>query len=86
MRRKGMNSDYRATGQTGIMIAGEGIPIDAVVADFISGAAETLSPDNDIDHWDVIEGQGSLSHPAYSGVSLGIKYNYWGLHKITHKF
>ena len=68
----GLNATFRATGQTGIMIAGEGIPMDAVVADFVSGAAETLSPDNDHDHWDVIEGQGSLFHPAYSGVSLGL--------------
>ena len=72
MRDAGMNSTFRATGQTGIMLAGEGIPIDAVVADFISGAAELISPDNDDDHWDVIEGQGSLFHPGYSGVSLGL--------------
>lgn len=72
MQAAGMKSTFRATGQTGIMIAGEGIPIDAVVADFISGAAELLSPANDEDHWDVIEGQGSLFHPGYSGVSLGL--------------
>ena len=72
MRDAGLNSTFRATGQTGIMIAGEGMPIDAVVADFISGAAECLSPDNAPDHWDVIEGQGSLFHPGYSGVSLGL--------------
>ena len=72
MREAGMNSTFRATGQTGIMLAGEGIPIDAVVADFISGAAELISPDNDDNHWDVIEGQGSLFHPGYSGVSLGL--------------
>jgi uncharacterized NAD-dependent epimerase/dehydratase family protein len=72
MKEAGMNSTFRATGQTGIMLAGEGIPIDAVVADFISGAAELISPDNDEDHWDVIEGQGSLFHPGYSGVSLGL--------------
>ena len=72
MREAGMNSTFRATGQTGIMLAGEGLPIDAVVADFISGAAEVISPDNDDDHWDVIEGQGSLFHPGYSGVSLGL--------------
>lgn len=72
MREAGMNSTFRATGQTGIMLAGEGIPIDAVVADFIAGAAELISPDNDDDHWDVIEGQGSLFHPGYSGVSLGL--------------
>jgi len=72
MRKAGMKSTFRATGQTGIMIAGEGIPIDAVVADFISGAAELITPENDPDHWDVIEGQGSLFHPGYSGVSLGL--------------
>jgi len=72
MLEAGMKSTFRATGQTGIMIAGEGIPIDAVVADFISGAAELISPNNDDDHWDVIEGQGSLFHPGYSGVSLGL--------------
>jgi len=72
MREAGMNSTFRATGQTGIMLAGEGLPIDAVVADFISGAAEIISPDNDDNHWDVIEGQGSIFHPGYSGVSLGL--------------
>ena len=72
MREAGLKSTFRATGQTGIMLAGEGIPIDAVVADFISGAAEIISPDNFEDHWDVIEGQGSLFHPGYSGVSLGL--------------
>ena len=64
--------DFRATGQTGIMIAGGGIPIDAVVADFIAGAAEVLSPEADADHWDVVEGQGSVCHPLYAGVSLGL--------------
>ncbi len=72
LQEAGLKATYRATGQTGIMIAGEGIPIDAVVADFIAGAAEALSPDNEPDHWDVIEGQGSLFHPAYSGVSMGL--------------
>jgi len=72
MREAGMKSTFRASGQTGIMIAGEGLPIDAVVADFIAGAAELLSPANEADHWDVIEGQGSLFHPGYSGVSLGL--------------
>jgi uncharacterized NAD-dependent epimerase/dehydratase family protein len=71
-RTAGLDATFRATGQTGIMIAGEGIPIDAVVADFVAGAAEVLSPDNAPDHWDIIEGQGSLFHPAYSGVSLGL--------------
>jgi uncharacterized NAD-dependent epimerase/dehydratase family protein len=72
MRARGWRADFRATGQTGIMIAGEGVAIDAVVADFISGAAEWLAPANEPDHWDVIEGQGSLFHPAFAGVSLGL--------------
>jgi uncharacterized NAD-dependent epimerase/dehydratase family protein len=72
MRSRGMSADFRATGQTGIMIAGEGVAIDAIVADFIAGAAETLSPDASPDHWDVIEGQGALFHPAYAGVTLGL--------------
>ncbi len=71
-KRRGVPSDFRATGQTGIMIAGSGIPIDAVVSDFAAGAAEMLSPDAAPDHWDVIEGQGSLFHPAYAGVSLAL--------------
>jgi uncharacterized NAD-dependent epimerase/dehydratase family protein len=71
-RRRGLDTDFRATGQTGIMIAGSGMPLDAVVADFIAGAAEVLSPDAAPEHWDVIEGQGSLFHPAYAGVSLGL--------------
>jgi uncharacterized NAD-dependent epimerase/dehydratase family protein len=70
--RRGVKATFRATGQTGIMIAGEGLPIDAVVCDFTAGAAEVLSPDNDADHWDVIEGQGSLFHPGYAAVSLGL--------------
>jgi D-glutamate N-acetyltransferase len=65
-------ASFRATGQTGIMIAGEGIPMDAVVSDFLAGAAEQLSPDNAAGHWDVIEGQGSLLHPAYAAVTLGL--------------
>lgn len=69
---RGIGADFRATGQTGIMIAGSGIPLDAVVADFAAGAAEMLSPDAEEKHWDVIEGQGSLFHPAYAGVSLAL--------------
>ena len=69
---KGIDSSFRATGQTGILISGSGMPIDAVVADFISGAAEVLSPDNHQDHWDVIEGQGALHHPGYAAVSMGL--------------
>ena len=69
---RGIDADFRATGQTGIMIAGGGMPMDAVVADFEAGAAEMLSPDAAPDHWDVIEGQGSLFNPAYAAVSLGL--------------
>ncbi len=72
LRARGVKASFRATGQTGIMIAGEGVAIDAVVADFIAGAAETLSPANEPDHWDVIEGQGALFHPAFAGVTLGL--------------
>lgn len=69
---RGLDVDFRATGQTGIMISGGGIPMDAVIADFEAGAAETLSPDAAAGHWDVIEGQGAITHPAYAGVSLGL--------------
>ena len=72
MRARGWSADFRATGQTGIMIAGSGIAIDSVVADFLSGAAEILSPSAPAEHWDVIEGQGSLTHPSFAGVSLGL--------------
>ncbi len=68
----GVSTDFRASGQTGILISGSGIPIDAVISDFISGAAEELSPDNDADHWDVIEGQGAIYHPGYAAVTLGL--------------
>jgi len=71
-RARNVATDFRATGQTGILIAGGGIAIDAVVSDFAAGAAEILSPDAAPDHWDVIEGQGSLLHPAYAGVSLAL--------------
>ena len=72
MHRRGRKADFRASGQTGILIAGRGVSVDAVVADFVSGAAEWLSPANDEDHWDLIEGQGALHHPAYAGVTLGL--------------
>lgn len=72
MRKRGLAADFRATGQTGIFIAGGGIPVDSVIADFISGAAEAISPARDDNGWDLIEGQGSLFHPSYAGVSLGL--------------
>ena len=72
MREKGMKSTFRATGQTGILITGEGVPLDAVIADFMAGSVEYLTPDNDDDHWDIIEGQGSLFHVSYSGVTMAL--------------
>jgi D-glutamate N-acetyltransferase len=72
MRARGMKSDFRATGQTGLLISGRGVALDAVIADFIAGAAEWLSPANEPDHWDIIEGQGSLFHPSFAGVTLGL--------------
>lgn len=72
MKARGLKADFRATGQTGILIAGGGVSVDAVVADFISGATEWLAPEAESDHWDLIEGQGSLFHASYAGVSLGL--------------
>ncbi|KQT47939.1 EBNA-1 nuclear protein [Methylobacterium sp. Leaf456] len=72
MRARGLDADFRATGQTGVFISGRGVAIDAVVADFISGAVEWVSPAADPNHWDLIEGQGSLFHPSFAGVSLGL--------------
>jgi len=72
LKRRGLASDFRATGQTGVMIAGSGLAIDAVVADFVTGAAEILSPAHSPDHWDIIEGQGALFHPGYLQVTAGL--------------
>lgn len=72
LRGRGIKADFRATGQTGILIANGGVPIDALVADFISGGAEWVSPARADGGWDLIEGQGSLFHPSYAGVSLGL--------------
>lgn len=72
MVRRGYKASFRATGQTGILVEGSGVPLDAVVADFMAGAVEYLTPDNDEDHWDFIEGQGSLFHASYSGVTLAL--------------
>ncbi len=73
MREAGWDADFRATGQTGIFISGRGVSVDAVVADFISGAAEWISPAATSDaHWDLVEGQGSLFHPSFAGVTLGL--------------
>ena len=72
MHRRGLKSTFRATGQTGILITGNGVPLDAVIADFMAGSVEYLTPDNDSDHWDMIEGQGSLYHVSYSGVTMAL--------------
>ncbi len=72
LRQRGVDCDFRATGQTGIFIAGSGVSVDAVVSDFISGATEWLAPANAPDHWDLVEGQGSLFHPSYAGVTMGL--------------
>ncbi len=74
LKKRGVDADFRATGQTGIFIQGSGVPVDAVVADFISGSVEQLCPASEPDHWDVIEGQGSLHHPSFAGVSLGLMH------------
>ncbi len=72
MRARGLDADFRATGQTGILITGSGVPLDAVIADFMAGAVEYLTPDAAPDHWDIIEGQGSLFHVSYSGVTMAL--------------
>ncbi|MEO1796006.1 MAG: N-acetyltransferase DgcN [Pseudomonadota bacterium] len=72
MRARGMKSTFAPTGQTGILITGRGVPLDAVIADFMAGSVEWLTPDNDPDHWDLIEGQGSLFHVSYSGVTMAL--------------
>lgn len=72
LKQRGVAADFRATGQTGILITGAGVSADAVVSDFIAGAIETISPDNAAEHWDVIEGQGSLFHASFAGVTTGL--------------
>ncbi|ABD53283.1 N-acetyltransferase DgcN [Jannaschia sp. CCS1] len=72
MKARGLKSSFRATGQTGILVTGDGVPLDAVIADFMAGAVEWLTPDNDDDHWDMIEGQGSLYHVSFSGVTMAL--------------
>ena len=72
MKARGMKSSFRPTGQTGILITGDGVPLDAVIADFMAGSVEWLTPDNEADHWDHIEGQGSLFHVSYSGVTMAL--------------
>jgi uncharacterized NAD-dependent epimerase/dehydratase family protein len=71
--RAGKRTAFVATGQTGIAIAGAGIAVDAVVSDFIAGAAERMVCDAaESADWVIVEGQGSLTHPGFSGVTLGL--------------
>ncbi|NOI80168.1 DUF1611 domain-containing protein [Vibrio tubiashii] len=72
LKNRSVDAQFKATGQTGILIEGSGISVDAVVADFISGAVEAISPDFTDHEWDIIEGQGSLFNPSFAGVSLGL--------------
>jgi uncharacterized NAD-dependent epimerase/dehydratase family protein len=72
LRERGRDAKFLATGQTGIMISGDGLPIDCVVADFVSGAAEKLILDSQSHEVVIVEGQGSLVHPSYSAVTLGL--------------
>jgi uncharacterized NAD-dependent epimerase/dehydratase family protein len=69
---RGLHAGFAATGQTGIMIAGTGVPIDCVVSDFVNGAAERLV--RSMDHYDyvLVEGQGCITHPRYSAVTMGL--------------
>jgi uncharacterized NAD-dependent epimerase/dehydratase family protein len=75
-RERGVASQFVPTGQTGIAIAGWGIAVDAVVSDFIAGAAERLVVEGHERGGDVlvVEGQGAVTHPAYSGVTLGLMH------------
>jgi len=73
LERAGKRAAFVATGQTGIAIAGAGIAVDAVVSDFIAGAAERMVCDAaESADWVIVEGQGSLTHPGFSGVTLGL--------------
>ncbi|MEZ8140570.1 N-acetyltransferase DgcN [Enterovibrio sp. FF113] len=72
MKARGLSATFCATGQTGILIEGNGIAVDAVVSDFIAGATEALSPDCEPNQWQLVEGQGSLLNPAFSGVTMGL--------------
>ncbi len=72
LKARGYDAKFVATGQTGIMIEGDGCPVDCVVSDFVNGAVEKLVLANQ--HHDIlmVEGQGSISHPRYSSVTLGL--------------
>ena len=72
-RRRGLNSSFVATGQTGIMISGTGLPVDRIISDFVAGMVEQMVLDFTNEHdWVFVEGQGALNHPGYSPVTLGL--------------
>lgn len=71
--KRGLNSAFAATGQTGIMISGNGLPADRIISDFIAGMVEEMVLDFSNNHdWVFVEGQGALNHPGYSPVTLGL--------------
>lgn len=72
LSKRGYHAKFLATGQTGIMITGEGSPIDCIVSDFVNGAVEELVAKNESNDFVLIEGQGSISHPAFSAVTAGL--------------
>ena len=72
LQKTGVDAAFVATGQTGILVAGSGCPIDRVISDFVAGAAEKLVLANQHHEVIVVEGQGSLFHPRYSGVTLSL--------------
>ena len=76
LRRMGKNSTFIATGQTGILISGKGIALDRVISDFVAGAAERLVLENADYDYLIIEGQGALAHPLYSGVTLSMLHGF----------
>jgi uncharacterized NAD-dependent epimerase/dehydratase family protein len=72
-QRRGLNSAFVATGQTGIMISGNGLPVDRIISDFVAGMVEEMVLDFTNQHdWVFVEGQGALNHPGYSPVTLGL--------------
>ncbi len=77
LQARGVDAHFVATGQTGIMVSGSGLPLDCIVADFVAGAAEHLVLENQHHEVLLIEGQGSLVHPSYSGVTLSLLHGCW---------
>jgi uncharacterized NAD-dependent epimerase/dehydratase family protein len=72
LERRGVDSKFVATGQTGIMVEGDGLPIDCVVSDFVNGACEKLVRQNLSREVMIVEGQATITHPRFSAVSLGL--------------